>query len=385
MKKALSMLAVIAVITIGGMGLFVARTQAATSSKSGAFTLGKSDTHSGLLVRAEERVIIDGVVNGDIIVMANTFELNGSVNGSVYVLAQNVKIDGDVAGNVHAVAGDVEIGGQAASVYAAASSFVAGKDMRLGSTLAVAASSVKVAGQVGQSAYLAGSTVTYDAQTAGSVKVAGTEISLGSQALISGDLRYSESAKLTIANDQNIAGSIEKFAAPSMEQPSWASVLAKVLYGILAAFVVGMALLGLLPASVIATTHQLRAKPGRSLLAGFGFVVGVPILAFMLLFTLIGLELAVLIVLAYVAALMIGSIFTALLLGRLLLSTKSECLSVPANALPLLVGLAVLGLLSALPGVGGLIGFMALLGGTGALVTRSWERMQNVRRTQLGS
>lgn len=385
MKKVLTILALAAVIAVSGAGLLATRTQAATSSKSGVFTLGKTDTHSGLLVRAEERVIIDGVVNGDVIVMANTFELNGSVNGSVYVLAQNVKIDGVVAGNVHAVAGDVEFDGQAASVYAAASSFVASKDMRTGSTLAVAASSVKAAGQVGQSAYLAGSVVRYDAATAGSVKVAGSEITLGSQAIIGGDLRYSESAKLTLSNDQNIAGSIEKFAAPSMDQPSWASVLASVLFGILASFVVGMALIWLLPASVVATTRQLRAKPGRSLLAGFGFVIIVPIAAFALLFTLIGLELAVLTILAYVVVLMTGSIFAALLVGRLLLGTKPDVLSARANALPLLVGLAVIGLLSALPGIGGLIGFVSMLGGIGALVTRGWERTQHIRKIQLGS
>lgn len=384
MKKLLAVMALMVVALTGGS---LARPAAAMASADGGKSamLGQGELHNGLYAKVANEVELDGTVDGDVIVLANKFTLKGTVNGSVYVLAQNAVIEGTVSGNVHVLAGDVAFAAQAHSLYAAASSFVSSKQMHLSGTLAVAASSADIAGQVDQSAYVAGSEVRYDAPTTGSVKVAAADISIGSSAVIGGNLSYSDSAQLTMANDKNIAGSINKFASPRAEQTGWASILSKVVFGLLAAFVLGATMLWLLPGSVVATSAQLRSRPGRSLLAGFGFVVAVPFAALALVLTAVGFELAIISIMAYIAVLMVGSIFSALLVGRQLLGTKLGSVSLRTNALPLLVGLLILGLLSVLPGVGGLISFAAAIGGIGALVTRSWERMRLARKAQLSA
>ena len=380
--------AIIAVLacTLAVGGLFAGRAVAAESSKSGQSTkLASGSTHNGLFARAGDKVEIDGIVNGDVIVLASKFTLKGTVNGSIYVMAEEAVIDGVVSGNVHLAAGDVAYNGQAYSLYSAASSFVSGTSAKLTGTLAVAAASVETAGQVDQSAYVAASVVRYDAATAGSVKIAAPEIEVGSNAVIGGDLSYSQSAQLRITNDKNIAGSIEKFAAPQFEQMNWSSKLAEVTFGVLSRFIIGMMALWLLPATMVATANQLKSKPGRSLLFGFGVAFGAPFVIVALLLTIVGAPLGLIAVGVYILLLMTGGIIPSLLLGRQLLGSKARALSARANAAPLLIGLMIVGLLSALPVVGGLVAFVTTLAGSGALVARNWQRMQTVRKSQLSA
>lgn len=382
MKKVLVIIALVGTMLVGGLLARPAR--AATDVGTKSATIAQGAVHNGLYAKAAETVEINGVVNGDVIVLASTFTLKGTVNGSLYVLAEKAVIDGAVGGNVHVAASDVRFGGQARSLYSASSSFESSKLMRLNGTLAVAASSVEVAGQVDQSAYVAASVVRYDAATAGSVKIAASEIEVGSNAVIGGDLSYSQSAVLNIANDKNIAGSIEKFAAPQFEQMSWSAKLAEVAFGVLSRFILGMVALWLLPATVVATANQLKSKPGRSLLVGFGVAFGAPFVIVALLLTLVGAPLALIAVGVYILLLMTGGIIPSLLLGRQLLGSKAGTVSARANAAPLLIGLIVIGLLGALPVVGGLVAFATTLAGVGALVARNWQRTQTVRKSQLG-
>ncbi len=386
MKKLVIITLLASVLALGG--LLAGRAMAAESgtAKAGqSTTLAAGATHSGLFVRAGDQVEIDGIVNGDVIVLASRFTLKGTVNGSVYILAEHAVIDGAVSGNLHVVAGDVSYNGQAYSLYGLASSFVSSKSAKLTGTLAVAAASVDAAGQLDQSAYVAGSVVRYDAATAGSVKIAASEIEVGPRAVIGGDLSYSQSATLSIANDKNIAGSIKKFAGPKHEQLNWSMRLVEVAFSVLSGFIIGMVALWLLPATMIATANQLKSKPGRSLLFGFGVVFGAPFVIVALLITLVGAPLAFIAAAAYIVLIMTGSIISSLLLGRQLLGVKAGAQSARKNAAPLLIGLIILGLLGALPVVGGLVTFTAMLAGLGALVARNWQRMQTVRKAQLST
>ncbi len=381
MKRIVAIVVAFGLVALGGMHALPAR---AAVSSSGPVTMAAGEVHTGLYAKMAERVEIDGTVNGDVAVLASSFVLKGTVNGSVYVLAQTVQLDGTVSGNVHVMASDVSVAGSAQSVYAAASSFVTTKESKMDSTLAAAAANADVAGSVGHSAYIGASKAAYNAATGGSVKIAAQEITVGPSAVIAGDLSYSESAQIQVENDKNISGSIKKFATPkTTHTPTWVSVLTKVFFGLVSSFVLGMVLLWLAPGSVVATGEFLRRKPANALLTGFGFLIGGPIVLFMLAITLIGLPLAVLGIMLYIAALMVANVFVAILVGRRVLATGPDCVSARANTLPLLVGLLIIGLVSALPAIGGVMSFAVTIGGIGALVARSWQRLGVVRKAQI--
>lgn len=354
--------------------------RAATNSDS-TVTIAAGETRNGALIKAAQEVEIDGVVNGDVLVATSKFVLKGTVNGSIYVLAESARIDGTVTGNIHVAASDVELNGRAASVYSASSSYLSSKEAVVTGGLAVAASTAKVGGSVGQSAYVAAADVRYNATTGGSVKLMATDVTVGSSAVVSGDLSYSEDAQIKLENDQNIKGSIKKIAAPKQKAPVWFDKLSGAAYGLLASLVLGLALLWVAPASMIATGDYMKRYPAKAMISGAGFVFMAPLAILFTMLTLVGLPLGIIELMVYVAVLMIAHIFVAVWLGRQLLK-RSKDVSVGANLLPLVVGLALTGAIELLPIFGGLASFIILLAGAGALVARTWERIAHVSKAQ---
>jgi hypothetical protein len=101
---------------------------------------------------------------------------------------------------------------------------------------------------------------------------------------------------------------------------------------------------------------------------GVGLLIGIPIAAFILFFLgllLGGWWLALLGICGYVAALVVGYVFSALLTGEWILGRLQR--SSIHMIWALLLGLVVLTLGVHLPILGGLIGFLAVVLGLGAL------------------
>ena len=125
-------------------------------------------------------------------------------------------------------------------------------------------------------------------------------------------------------------------------------------------FLLGLLLLLLAPraAEAVARTASRRALicAGVGLLAFFLL----PVIAIAACFTVVGIPLGIVLLLLVLPLYAIAYVTTALVLGRLILK-KSRILA-------FLVGLVILGLLTLIPIAGGLIGFLAIVFGLGALL-----------------
>ena len=140
---------------------------------------------------------------------------------------------------------------------------------------------------------------------------------------------------------------------------------------IIAAFVTGLLLFRLLPALVPTHIHSgmdwLKA-------GGIGFItlVTVPVAFIILAVTIIGLPVALLSLALWGAGIYLSKIVVAEFVGRSILKTRS--------AISLLAGLVLVVVAVNLPWIGGLINFLLILLGLGALAvsiykTRSQERI----------
>jgi hypothetical protein len=107
----------------------------------------------------------------------------------------------------------------------------------------------------------------------------------------------------------------------------------------------------------------------QSLGLGLAILVCVPFVAIVLLITIIGIPLALLLVSLYLLVLFLGWVTTALFLAqRGLQALRPGRMATRGwQLVALLLGLVALWLLRQIPLVGGLIGFIALLAGVGAL------------------
>jgi len=116
-------------------------------------------------------------------------------------------------------------------------------------------------------------------------------------------------------------------------------------------------------------------KPLQSLGLGIAILVCVPFLGVVLLITIIGIPVALLLVPLYLLVLFLGWATAALFIAQRGLEVLRPGRAVtPAwQLLALFVGLLALWLLRQVPFAGGLIGFLALVAGIGALVWRGWN------------
>jgi hypothetical protein len=107
--------------------------------------------------------------------------------------------------------------------------------------------------------------------------------------------------------------------------------------------------------------------------------IGVPVALALLIFTLVGIPLAVLLAFAYGALLMLGYLIGAIFLGDFALeridTTKLE--SVWWRALFMLLAIVVIAIVRQVPVVGDLAWWFLFLAGVGAFTLRAWQGFKN--------
>lgn len=294
---------------------------------------------------AEERVGGDVIVaegetiEGDLQVLAGRVVVRGTVTGDLRGAAGSIVVEGTVEGNVEAAAGSIRIDG------------TVGGDVELG------AGSVVIDGTIGGDASIGADSLTF---------LDGGRID--------GNLRY-DAGTVTGLTAETVGGTAERvddvrgpFGLESVSVPSWLEVL----WGFLASLLLGVLLLGLLPAASAGVTGRVTGRPLGSMGVGLLALIGWPILMALVAITIVGIPIAVLGILLYVLALWIGFVYGAVGLGVWLLGLADREHRWGA----LLLGLALASLVGLVPILGGIVQFLLLLLGLGALAATLARRLR---------
>jgi cytoskeletal protein CcmA (bactofilin family) len=288
-------------------------------------------------------VIVRGTVDGDLTAFAGDVLVEGQVNGDVTGFAGNVRIDGNVTGGVDAVAGNVIVG-EGASV---------------GGQLEAAAGNVRIEGEVRQD-----------------VRVGAGTITLGPNAVVGGDFVYD--GDLDRAEGAQIAGEVRQepnvgldlgFTGPLV--PNWVGWI----YGFLVNLVLGAVVLLVFPRFSSGIADRATADPLRSAGVGLLMFVGVPILLALLFVSLVGIPLGLLGTLLYALLLWLGYVYGAFAVGVWIIRKVGT----GDRWLALFVGLLLAGLVGLVPILGGIVQFLVLLLGLGALGLGGRSRYQRRR------
>jgi cytoskeletal protein CcmA (bactofilin family) len=347
----LGVLLVVAFLVVGSIpALTLAQeTQADDETRAGGIVrVGPDETVSGNLDATGGTVLVLGTVDGDLEAVGGTVVVSGTVTGDVQAVAGSVTIEGDVDGSVDALGGSVLVRDGA----------------RIGGSLEAAAGAIQLDGEV-----------------VGNARLGGDEVTLGPTAVVGGNLEYDAEtfdvapgasiAGTTTQNDElsfNVgspfAGGVD-FAVPTIPP------IVVVAYGFLANLLLGAVLLLAAPRFaeqvVDVGTNRALQSGGVGLLT----IVGVPILLVVLLLTIVGIPLSLLGLVVFVLALWIGQVFGAYLVGTKALDLADRSSRWGA----LVVGLLALAVLELVPyGLGGVVSFVVLLLGLGALALALYER-----------
>jgi cytoskeletal protein CcmA (bactofilin family) len=335
--------------------------------------VGSNETIDDDLYAVGQSITIQGTVNGSVFAAGNTVTVTGVVNGDLFAAGATVVVPGQVRGSVRAAASTVSLAGPVGrDLIAAGGAVDIAPGGGVGHDALVAAGRASLAGPIGRNLWAGVGDLAISAPIGGSVEADVDSLRLAEGARVGGDLSYRSRQEAAVAPGATVAGTLARGEPAAWREPPSAAAQAeravagwlRSLVG-LAALGVGLALL--FPRFLGRAADAATGSPWASLGLGLGDLIGGPILALVVIVVgalvggwwlgLAGLGL-------YALALVIGYVLAAFALGRWLLVRVGQPGRHPAWAA--LLGLVVLGLLAALPYVGGLVAFLAMLLGTGA-------------------
>jgi cytoskeletal protein CcmA (bactofilin family) len=304
---------------------------AAESRFGGAIVVEAGETVSDLEAVGGS-VLVRGTVDGDLSGAAGSVvvEDGGVVTGDLNVAAGSLRIDGRVDGDVSSGAAAVTVGETGV----------------VGGAFEVGAADVRIDGRVD-----------------GPATVGADSLVVSPTAVLNGDLRYD--ADLTnegtvvgvVTFDDSISETEFDFQGPTL--PWWAGAV----YGILTSLLLGAVLLLLFPGTSGRVAGTVASRPLPAVGVGLAALLAVPVSLILLAITIVGIPLSV------AGAVLYGlGIWVALVYGRFAVAAWAlDRVGVESRWAALVVGVVGLGLVAAVPVLGGLVDFAVLLLGLGAL------------------
>jgi len=296
-------------------------------------------------------VTIHGTVTGDVVVAGYVVRIDGRVGGDLIVAGRHVTVSGPVGGTLYAISRDIALTAPVAHNVLAASG----------------AMTLDRAATVGRDMSVSGGNVTVESKIGRDLRVNATNLTLASGAVIGGDL-IAQVRNHTIAPGAKIAGEQQITRQQRRQSYTAGWFLRQLLAGamLLAA---GLIFIAFAPRLTEETETALRVHPGLSL--GVGAVillVGLP-LVLLLLFTIVGIPVALIWTAAYFSGVYLSPIFLAILVGRLVWRRPGGSLYAA-----LAIGIILLVLIRLVPVFGAVVTLGAVLFGLGALAMTLYGR-----------
>jgi cytoskeletal protein CcmA (bactofilin family) len=328
---------------------------------------------------------VEGVVDGDLVVLTERLVIRGEVRGNVYGLIRNLELDGRVAGSLHVCSERIVITGEVGGhVWSASENITLGDDGRVARDLSSVASGVVIDGDVGRDLFAGGEYVEIRGGVARNVQTRSERITLFDGASIGGDfeLHLPENRKAAIDPGAVIGGELREIVDkhPLGEEHSRFLTIAfylRALVLLAAMFLMGMALHATVPwifDNHLETAGDFFHALGYGLLA----LIAAPVILVLTFLTIVGIPIAIIGLWVFITTLFLSGIVVAALIGRTLLRSAEK--SATGFGLALLLGLGVLLFSGAIPFLGFPLHVLILLTGLGLLVDRGVSALRESRR-----
>jgi cytoskeletal protein CcmA (bactofilin family) len=147
------------------------------------------DTHDGTLVASSRTVNVDGVVEGDLFVLAEQLAVRGEVRGNVFAIAQNLEMSGRVTGSLHVASEQAHVAGEVrGDLYALSENLTLAKPAVLGRDASLAATTAVVEGTISRNVWAWIDWIEVRGSIGGDLDARGDRVALLDGAHIGGDV-----------------------------------------------------------------------------------------------------------------------------------------------------------------------------------------------------
>lgn len=333
----------------------------------------------------------EAVVKGDFAAMGGHVVVNHPVADDALLLGGTVDVRAPVGDDLRAAGGDVvvesSVGGD---VLAAAGNLRLTKAAQVAGGAELAGGDVLVDGRVEGSLNVRARRLVLNGPVGGSVQAAVEELELGPEARIGGGLRHTASAS-TQDPAAVVSGPVEHVDWLFGERPRWNGRhpmhegrwpamggwwwLVPLSMGLLGVLALAGLVLFVFSHFADQAAHQIETQPWLALGVGAGLLAALPVLALLLLFTLLGIPLGLVVMALYPPLLLLGWLIGALFAARWLAARAQPTQATGPAVSYGWMAVAVIALLMAgmIPIVGPLLATATTAVGLGACVLE-WRR-----------
>ncbi len=314
-------------------------------------------------------------VQGDSFMAGSYLDIKGKYGDDLNAAGSQVEIAGEVADDLRVAGGNVNVESRVGGNVFLAGGQVETRDYSVfGGDVFIAGGLVVIGGEIKGNLHVTGGKVVLNGIVDGDANIDTEEFSMGEQAKILGKLKYQAKEEIVGVNDK-VAGGAEYTQWQEIQTPDmpdvnfgpmvWIGQVTSWLVGILMMFVVGLVILLVGKDKVNSICENYTKKMGWSLLLGLLIWIVLPVLAIIVMFTVVGIPLGIIALLVYGIVWYVAKVIAGLAVGSLVLSRKNNKFGMMVLALAL--GLLITELISVIPFVGWLFDFVLMLAGMGAI------------------
>ncbi len=317
------------------------------------------------LFQAGDKVNIDNELDGTSFIAGNIINVNKSINGIGFIAGNELLIKGNQK-YIFGAGASIKIDGNIENDLFLAGQFInISENSVLGRDTYIVGEDISIDGTIQRNLYIAADEVTLKGTYNGNVTINSTKIELEDDVKILGTLKYNEDASIGNINDSILT--------KTYKNKTYEVGIKDYIYDFISSYLhitlLAIILIYLFESVFTKSLDQTKNLSSKNILIlcgkGLLILIGIPIIAFTLLFSGLFVSVGLVGGLVYGIFVYISNIFTAYFIANII---DKKWLKKNMNSyLLIIVGLLVIYILKLVPILGGLISFISLVFGLGII------------------
>lgn len=282
-------------------------------------TVGKLEVINNDLYMAGGSVTSSGTIQGGLTAAGGTILVTGGVSNDVNAVGGTLTLLGNVGGSVRAAGGNVTFGGAVQNDIVAAGGMVQITGGQVGRDVVVTGGTLRIDSPVTGNIRFMGGQLYIDAPVGGNVQADAGKVTLGSAAIISGNLNYKATQRAVMESGARVSGAVTYTPKAYSGNALKSALLAFFTLFALAKFLMllaGALIFGLyFRRFTTLVMKQAFAEPLAEIGRGLVVLIVLPVVSVLLLITVVGVPLGALGLLGYAGMLIVSGLVAPILLG----------------------------------------------------------------------
>lgn len=332
------------------------------------------ETIYGLYVESAKNITIDGNIDGEAYLVGQDVTINGNIVGDVIIVAVNTFINGHISGNARVFSVHTNLNSRIDNNLTLISkeSFLS-KKASVGGNMLTISDELQFTGVIYGESKIISRFFFVDGILGKKANIVSKNLNIGKLAVFNSDLIYKTKSPISNINN-HVKGKIRYEKADNFLQFNLVGKKTEVYKNILnvlnflSVFILGTIMAFLFPKNFTIISQTVIEKPLANFIVGLLFYFISPVVILLLIFSIIGIPIALLLTFFMAVFIFLSRIIISLAIGNMIFKDKNS------KFIPLLVGLTITQIIFFLPFINVLFKIITLFLTTGALFISRFGR-----------